>query len=866
MSGVVADRVIVELEAKLDKYNANVLKAQQVFERGMGRMQDSAKRTEGLVTSSFRRMGGAFGAYLGANALLAGARGFLSYVDAAKQLSAQLKLATKDTGNFAVAQRDVQEIAAATRSDINAVGTLYSKLARSAKDLGITQETVAQVTTAVSQSFLISGASAVEAAQGTRQLIQGFQSGVLRGDEFNSVMELAPRLARLLADSLNVPIGQLRAMAEAGELTADKLVKALSDRRFTAGLEDEFKQLPVTFDQAMVLVSNAAQQTFSAFDSGGQFSQSLANFVTDGADGFSDLATSAEQLGIDIASAMAGLSDAFEPMISGAMRAFGIIGSEADGLARAIADVLGAIDTVANAVPNIANGIRRGGRSLGLGSLFRQDDPDNTNLRGNFLSGYNKRKGELSEGSLKRRLNQLPGFDPKVMAGFLADPQHFDETHDQYGNPTKPGPGVRIAKSGGAKKKGRKGPSAETLANRAERERLQQAREDEAFRQDLARTNEDILAAKAAISTAAEAIAAAEIAQLESERSRTNEAYKADVVQKRLTETQAAELTEANNRLASLKIQAVQLREQERIRAEGVAIAQADRQNELDMAEKVGALADTRAEQRDVALRILDLQYDIERAELENVIASRESTAAQKEIARRRLAILGQLQAADKASVERQNEGPGARFLRELNADDINDQLEKIRVDGLQSLEDQLTDTIGKVFQLGGAFGKVANQIISDLIRIAVRKAIVGPIANLLFGGGSGGGIGGIIASVIGGVASGGKSIGNGKASGGHVRAGQIYQVNENGVEGFQPAQSGKIIPLGRMRGGGGGGGTTVLQTFVLDARYGITTPELLRHVNQVATQRASQAGHAAYDAGQKAFPGRAQKFQKLGS
>lgn len=103
------------------------------------------------------------------------------------------------------------------------------------------------------------------------------------------------------------------------------------------------------------------------------------------------------------------------------------------------------------------------------------------------------------------------------------------------------------------------------------------------------------------------------------------------------------------------------------------------------------------------------------------------------------------------------------------------------------------------------------------------------------------------------------------RASGGNVVKGRLYRVNENGVEGFQPAQSGKIIPLGRMNRAGGGD-TIIMQRFVLDARYGITTPELLQHVNALATQRATQAGRTAYEASQRAVPSRLGRYSKLGS
>src|SRR3546814_9033421 len=87
------------------------------------------------------------------------------------------------------------------------------------------------------------------------------------------------------SSDLDVPVGSLRAMAEQGELTADKLLRALTDTKFTASIDAEFKQMPVTFDQAMTQVHNAAIVTFGAFDQGGEFSTILAHFVSGGADG-----------------------------------------------------------------------------------------------------------------------------------------------------------------------------------------------------------------------------------------------------------------------------------------------------------------------------------------------------------------------------------------------------------------------------------------------------------------------------------------------------------------------------------------------------------------------------------------------------
>src|SRR3546814_4191476 len=87
---------------------------------------------------------------------------------------------------------------------------------RNGRELGITQDQAAKATETFAKTLKISGAGAAEASSATTQFSQALASGVLRGDEFNGIMESSPRLARLLADSLDVHVGSLRAMAEQG--------------------------------------------------------------------------------------------------------------------------------------------------------------------------------------------------------------------------------------------------------------------------------------------------------------------------------------------------------------------------------------------------------------------------------------------------------------------------------------------------------------------------------------------------------------------------------------------------------------------------------------------------------------------------
>lgn len=161
--------------------------------------------------------------------------------DAFTKMNAQLKLATDSTRELAIAQADVKRIAQEAQADIGAVAMLYAKVTSSTKELGLAQKTVADITRTVSLALKVSGASAAESGSAIMQLGQAFASGVLRGDEFNSVNEAAPRLMKALADGIGVPVGQLRAMAEAGKLTSEVLATALP--KALKDLESEAKQI-----------------------------------------------------------------------------------------------------------------------------------------------------------------------------------------------------------------------------------------------------------------------------------------------------------------------------------------------------------------------------------------------------------------------------------------------------------------------------------------------------------------------------------------------------------------------------------------------------------------------------------------------
>ncbi|MCP5340255.1 MAG: phage tail tape measure protein [Sinobacteraceae bacterium] len=198
--------------------------------------------------------------------------------DAWNMMSARLKLATAGQREYVTAQKELFAIAQRIGVPIQETATLYGKLQQAVRMLGGEQQDALSITESISQALRLSGASATEAQSSLLQFGQALASGVLRGEEFNSVVENSPRLAQALADGLNVPIGRLRKLAEEGRLTADVVVNALMSQKDK--LATEYAQLPQTVSQSFERLRNAFAQWVSKVDESTGFTKKLAEALT----------------------------------------------------------------------------------------------------------------------------------------------------------------------------------------------------------------------------------------------------------------------------------------------------------------------------------------------------------------------------------------------------------------------------------------------------------------------------------------------------------------------------------------------------------------------------------------------------------
>lgn len=151
------------------------------------------------------------------------------YSDAWTQVNNQLRQVTGSESQLIGIRQQLLDISRATNSDLDTTVRLYSEMYRATRDLDLSQQDVAGITKTINNLFLAGGKAASETAGAVRQLTQALASGALRGDEFNSVAEGAPRIMDALAVKLRMTRGELREFAATGGITAKILTEALAD-------------------------------------------------------------------------------------------------------------------------------------------------------------------------------------------------------------------------------------------------------------------------------------------------------------------------------------------------------------------------------------------------------------------------------------------------------------------------------------------------------------------------------------------------------------------------------------------------------------------------------------------------------------
>ncbi|MDG3557076.1 tape measure protein [Acinetobacter bereziniae] len=214
-------------------------------------------------------------------------QGLAQAADSYTNLSARINIATKDGGDFNQAMAGVHQVALATNSNLTTTADLFTRLNAVGKDMGMTQQQALDLTKTVTQAIKIGGGSAEAADGAVTQFIQAMQGGVLRGEEFNSIMEGGYGLAEALARGLGVTTGELRKMAEAGELSSERVAKALQSQ--SASVQATYDKFPLTIGNALQRISTSWEILIGKMDQANGASSAVAQWLKLLADNIQEL-------------------------------------------------------------------------------------------------------------------------------------------------------------------------------------------------------------------------------------------------------------------------------------------------------------------------------------------------------------------------------------------------------------------------------------------------------------------------------------------------------------------------------------------------------------------------------------------------
>lgn len=216
---------------------------QNRFTKEVERSEVSAKSLMGTVS----KIAGAVG-------VVKFAENFIETSDQLSQISAKLNMINDGTQTTAAFEDAIYESAQRARGSFMDTANLVARIGMNAAEAFDSNSEIIQFAENLNKSFVIAGASAQEQSSVILQLSQALGSGVLRGQEFNAVMAGAPNVMRTIADYMGIGVGELRAMAAEGQVTAETVKKAMLGA--TDNINKQFDQIPKTFSSVMTTAQN----------------------------------------------------------------------------------------------------------------------------------------------------------------------------------------------------------------------------------------------------------------------------------------------------------------------------------------------------------------------------------------------------------------------------------------------------------------------------------------------------------------------------------------------------------------------------------------------------------------------------------
>lgn len=245
-----AGEIYYDIEADV----SGLLKAQGKANKSLDSIGNSAttaaKKMDELQTN-INRVAGAIAASL----VVDWGKAFLVAADNMSQLNSRIERLTGNAATTSQTMQNLMRISSATGGSLQDTTKLWETLSTALRDTGATNGQIIQLTETLQKIGRIGGSSSEEMANALRQFGQSISSGTVQAEEFNSILEQMPELARQIAAGMGVSIGELRQLMLDGKLTAEDALNAIQKQ--TGSVNAEFEKLPRTLSQANTALTNS---------------------------------------------------------------------------------------------------------------------------------------------------------------------------------------------------------------------------------------------------------------------------------------------------------------------------------------------------------------------------------------------------------------------------------------------------------------------------------------------------------------------------------------------------------------------------------------------------------------------------------
>lgn len=240
----------IEIEADTAKLLAGERQANKSL-NAIGNSADNASKKFEQLQTSLNKVAGA----VAASIVVDWGRAFLVAADNMSQLNARVERLTGSASSASQTMQSLMRVSSSTGGSIQDTTKLWESLSTALRDTGASNGQIIQLTETLQKIGRIGSTSSEEMANALRQFGQSISSGTVRAEEFNSILEQMPELARQIAAGMGVGVGELRQLMLEGKLSAQDALNAIQKQ--TVLVNTEFEKLPRTLSQANTSLTNS---------------------------------------------------------------------------------------------------------------------------------------------------------------------------------------------------------------------------------------------------------------------------------------------------------------------------------------------------------------------------------------------------------------------------------------------------------------------------------------------------------------------------------------------------------------------------------------------------------------------------------